>query len=329
MKFLILTAVTVCILQGSVYSNQSPEMQLAELEHAVIENRRSVRTGLFEMTLFEEDAARSSRFRVWFDHDNHRTRVDSSSDGKQWSKFAIEGDKFFWHKDKGDVAAEMGSKSHTSRTEMTCFDPRCAGLIATPFQTLYSLTLDDFKSPNRTNTSIEQQGEIVIARYDTEWASLEKHFSKALDNAVVFIQISAEARGKRLVDSVKSEYANGSVMPSTITYRRQIDSKTRISETVTIRNMNPDNEPIPPSVFSFAGMNVPENTFVVQKPKPKGQVSGVWDGEKMDYSGDRLNRRASPSRISRYWALAILGIAVAVVSLFLLVKRNDKKSPTE
>lgn len=311
---------------------QTDTKRLETITANVLASRLRVTSGHFEATLTASDSpGTGTEYRVWFDGD--KTRIDRSVDNSAtlWHRIAYVGDRFYAHEEAQgrQLAATMGKVNASDLARMSFFDPRALGLFTCPIEHLHAIDwvrqfpVVEPRAIEFSHERINDEDRLVVQYVSKIGQDVTLHFAPELDNALSYMECALNLGKDRIAHSIESHYDGDPLFPSRVVFTAKANGEVTSTETFSIRNLELL-KPIPQEVFTFAAMNVPENTTVLEYPQNSEKYTSVWDGTKLDFSGHAhaTGHRTVASRVSRYWAIAALGALVVAGGCYWLVKRK-------
>lgn len=339
-----------CILLCLLTLNQTPESSALSEEKAILAARKSIRRGhvTFQSILYEHgqsEPLEDSIVNVWFDHDRRRIRHDvtwkkDSNQRKRWLRCKNcekEGYiAFYGPLDKpGPVTAMtlVPLRESTDRMRDVFLEPRLLGIVSGLSQVQSTEIPFDLilAAPGREKLQCqdaEYQGKkcrklsYEIQRNPAYREAIEVIILPDQGNHIARISVvpiglpAGEPVFRDWIESEGQPVGNSGLwFPKVITYEQFVNDKPRRKEIVRVTHAS-FNEPLDESVFTLAGMDIPEGTPILGEMRDGVREETVWVG------GTQKSRRelslppptpaSLPTQGTGYYLLAaVLGVAAA------------------
>jgi hypothetical protein len=286
----------------------------AELEEVVLEARRAIRAGSYDVTCVTT-GPKVERFEVGvrceFDFaDDDRLRFEwlqpapkiiaagkpltvVSNGGKSVERLIISGTRLLrWSPDEFSEPTSLAAtvRSFGAHGERI-FDPRVIGTSAESFGHVWCCRLNHLVSSGEQRLRVTPVTKDTIAgrpvlkvevaddRVCTTFCvSPEENYS------IVYFELAAMIDGKTMISSIacKNKHCEAANVwfPETIGYSRKVDGQLLFEERISIRdakfNFGVDSE-----LFTVAGLGLRKGTSVLDMSLPDVDVQQEWDGKKL------------------------------------------------
>ena len=272
---------------------------LDKTEQSILQQRKSLARGrvLFKSTLETlTDGAQTRSYQIWFDKE--RIRVDRTTEIGPGVTFRQIGchhcerqDYFVWFDESpakaGGIAIQVGPMKgpggSTRPTWRVMVDPKKIGLVAT---TVFALA--EYESTTvvargdrkrlRTAAEGEEPKRIWLVTYELDneiQTKVNYWISEASGYNVVKMTVDSNQWGTIGKSTLECDYKlwGKTWFPRTTWYREERSGKLVESERVEIQEAD-FSQPIPPSVFSLSGMDLPKGSRMID-----GGYLSEWDGK--------------------------------------------------
>lgn len=187
-------------------------------------------------------------------------------------------------------SVRTGPRKDAKPYEPMIFRVEMLGLIPMPSGLLHRTPLESFYDvAERTECTIEPERLDEIDTLKSSYIRADGQrvtfwIASELGHSVLQMEFSSVSKkGKRRLQRVHSKLAqHGDVwFPSECEYTCYSDDELIAHELWLVKNAT-FNSPIDPAVFTLAGLDLPQGTYVVGDSGQEGKLAlGVWDGEKL------------------------------------------------
>lgn len=187
-------------------------------------------------------------------------------------------------------SVRVGPRADAKPYEPMIFRVEMLGLIPMPSGLLYRTPVDAFYDvPERTGCTIEPERLDEVDTLKSSYVRADGQrvtlwIAPDLGHSVLQTEFSSLSKaGKRRMQRVHSKLAQqGDIwFPSECEYTCYSDDELIGHELWIVRNAT-FNSPIDPAVFTLAGLDLPQGTYLVGDSGQHGKLAvGVWDGEKL------------------------------------------------
>lgn len=187
-------------------------------------------------------------------------------------------------------SVRVGPRADAKPYEPMIFHVEMLGLIPMPSGLLYRTPVDAFYDVDaRTECTIERERLDEVDTLKSSYVRADGQrvtfwIAPELGHSVLQTEFSSlSKKGKRRTQRVHSMLAqHGDVwFPSECEYTCYSDDELIAHELWVVKNAE-FNSPIDPTVFTLAGLELSQGTYVVGDSGQRGKVAlGVWDGEKL------------------------------------------------
>ena len=318
----------------------SSTADIAEVEHLAVQQRREIKSGEVVVRAQYGDG-RAIHLHIWWDGDSHREDrfVGEYRDVQIWSG----GRYLHWNNEPGDrpgaklVATVASVKDTGVIGSREPNDPRRIGMCPTDFLNLVHDPVDAFLSnPARKETTSEpaQQAGIDCTRVtmtNLHGATIRSWIANDRGFGVLKMEIEAGIGEKKRVSAVETDLVLNE--PSKIWFPTHFHSRSFLGETPQGEALYRDedgtvevislNEPIPPEVFTFAGVGVPIGWPVSDRTRPDVSGPQAWDGQavvSVKRAAD-ASRAASRVNLVYLFGAALLALVGAALMWRVLFRR--------
>ena len=263
---------------------------VADIERQAVEHRRAIRSGEV-IVKCDYHNGRAAELHIWWDGDSFRQDV-SRGNGYRDVDVWREGQYLHFSDEPGAsgnklVASVAFAKDRHFVGVAERDDPRRIGMAAVDFLNLNHYPLDEvLANPARKNTTVQQEQLagcectlVTITRVNggfiRVWIAPERDFG------VVRMDCEISDGRTKSFDTVDVDLAlhepSGLWFPVHTNCRNGIGDRIEREEDCTIEVISL-NQPIPPEVFTFAGIGVPVGWPVSDYTRPDIDRQLAWDG---------------------------------------------------
>ncbi|MBX9790449.1 MAG: outer membrane lipoprotein-sorting protein [Pirellulales bacterium] len=313
--------------------------EVADIEREAVEYRRAIRSG--EVIVRRDDPnGRAAELHIWWDGDSFRQDV-SSGNGYRVVDVWHQGQYLHFSDEPSDngnklVATVADANDRGAVGSKQPSDPRRIGMAAVDFLNLVHYPLDEvLTNPARKNTTVRQDqlaGQectlVTITRVNggiiRVWIAPERDFSVLRMDCEI-----SDGRGTKSFDTVDVEVAlhepSGLWFPVHSHCRNGVNDRIDCDEDCTIQVISL-NQPIPPEVFTFAGIGVPVGWPVSDHTRPDIDRQLAWDGQAVvtvERAADTARAATRTNVIYLAGALVLAAVALVLLWRFFSLRRAN------
>jgi len=238
-------------------------------------------------------------------------------------------------------SARVGPRTEAKPYEPMVFRVEMLGMIPMPSGLLYRTPVADFYDvAERTGCTIEPERLDEVDTLKSSYIRADGQrvtfwIAPAMAYSVMQTEFSSVSKsGKRRTQRVHSKLAQHESIwfPSECEYTCHSDDELVAHELWTVTNAV-FNAPIDPTLFTLAGLELPQGTYVVGTSiEPNKLALKVWDGQQLTEPPPSSTVATQPpppaeGRSHRIWLAVINGIAGACLVGWHFLARRQKQSP--
>jgi len=315
---------------------------VAEIERQAVEHRRGIRSGEV-IVQCDYHNGRAAELHIWWDGDSYRQDVSRGNDHRD-VRVWHEGRYLHFSDELGDngnrlvaTLAFANDRHYVGVAEPN--DPRRVGMAAADFLNLNHYPLDEvLANPARRNTAVRQEQlsgaactVVTITRLNggviQVWIAPERDFSVLRMEGEI-----SDGRGSKRFDTVDVDVALHE--PSGLWFpvhshcrngsRNDAGEKLERDEDCAIEVISL-NQPIPPEVFTFAGIGVPVGWPVSDHTRPDIDGQLAWDGRavaSVERAADTARAATRTNVVYLVGALLLAAVASLLLWRFFSLRRE-------
>ncbi|MBX9790447.1 MAG: hypothetical protein K2Y37_16125 [Pirellulales bacterium] len=311
---------------------------VADIERQAVEYRRGIRSGEVVVKC-DYHNSRAAELHIWWDGDSFRQDV-------------LLGDRRkvdVWHEGKylrfSDELGDNGTKTRATvafandRGQVGIAepnDPRRVGMATDDFLNLVHSPIDEFlANPARKNTELRPEALagrecmlVTITRLNG--ASVRAWIDPQRGPSVLRMEVEFKDASRWLRNTIELEVAvdkpSGLWFPVKCHYERKSSRpREERTEDCTIQVISL-NQPIPPEVFTFAGIGVPVGWPVSDRTRPDIDRQLAWDGQAVvtvERAADTARAATRTNVIYLAGALVLAAVALVLLWRFFSLRRQS------
>ena len=284
----------------------SSTAEIAEVERLAVQQRREIKSGEVVVRAQYHDG-KTIHLHIWWDGRSHRQDrfLGEFRDVQIWS----DGRYLHWNNEPGDRPGSELVATVASDQDMGAWgarepnDPRRIGMSPSDFLNLVHYPVDEFLSnPARKGSTSEpaQQAGIdctLVSMTNLHGGTIRSWIAQERGYGVLKMEIEVGSGERKRVSVVETDLALNE--PSKVWFPQHFHTWSSKGEdveydedgTVEVISLN---EPIPPEVFTFAGVGVPIGWPVSDRTRPDVSGPQAWDGQAVV----SVKRAADASRVA-------------------------------
>lgn len=276
----------------------------ADEERRVLEARRSIRSGEFELVVEKcggQNPASRKRVLITFDGANRRTEYPANRDLVRETailpsdripahlytrKYVMSDVGVISYADDGTVATILSAEAE--HPPLSFFEIRALGLVAGGLSTISHVTLDTaFQLDQRISSTwsdLHADDGKPLRQLNYERSANRSGtmcFSPSEGGEIRSIVLNSLYNGRQLRTEIENEvtrWDGGVWFPKRVTRRTFLDGKETDCETTEVVKAR-FNVAIPPATFKVEGMGIKPGTQIIDM-RPNAEHAKVWDGKK-------------------------------------------------
>jgi len=311
--------------------------EVADIERQAVEHRRAIRSGEV-IVQCDYHNGRAAKMHIWWDGDSYRQDVSRGNDRRDVRVWHA-GRHLHFSDELGDngnrlvaSVALANDRNHVGFAEPN--DPRRIGMATADFLNLVHYPVDEFlANPARKNTELRQEQQagrectlVTITRVNG--ASVRAWIDPQRGPSVLRMEVAVDRPKGQNVESVEvdlaKDEASGFWFPKHAHTESRTAGKLEREEDSTIEVVSL-NQPIPPEVFTFAGIGVPVGWPVSDHTRPDIDRQLAWDGRavaSVERAADTARAATRTNVVYLVGALLLAAVASLLLWRFFSLRRT-------